>query len=149
MKLRIVKFILIGCLIFQLGCALTLKRKNQSVMASTTAEMKKMGVNSKIKAAKKSAVLSHDATVITAYYLDVANAIIRKDMISHTRLSKKQKKKLVVGKILERDIQVVPLPLNLEKILSSLPLHLIRVQVGEHVILMNVKSRQILEVIKI
>jgi len=74
---------------------------------------------------------------------------IRKDMISHTKISKRQAEKLKIGRIIPREIQVMPLPIALEKILPSLSLHVIRVQVGTRVILMNVKSRQILDIIKI
>ena len=43
----------------------------------------------------------------------------------------------------------MPLPIELEKRLPSLSLRVIRVQVGTRVILMDVKSRQILDIIKI
>ena len=70
-------------------------------------------------------------------------------MIRHGRLSKEQKKLLAIGNIISHDIQVIPLPLKLERLLSPLPLNVLRVQVDTRVILMNVKLRKILDVITI
>ena len=70
-------------------------------------------------------------------------------MVTHSHVSNKQEEKLVINAFIPGDVQVIPLPLKLEQKLSSLPMHLIRVQVGKQVIIMNVKSRQILDIIKI
>ena len=154
MNSQIIRLLLLSCLIFQYGCDISLKRKdkNHKVMAPT--ETNKVDASQASKKAAKKVSSNHkmkssDLNTITSYYSDIVNATIRKDMISHTEVSKKQAKKLVVGKIIPHKIQVVPLPLELEKKLSSLLLHQIRVQVGVRVILMDVKSRRILDVIKI
>ena len=148
MNSQILKLILLSCLILQSGCDITFKRK---VTKNETApvEMSQDDIKSDKKVLPKSKGRSKDFNIIISYYADAANATIRKDMIMHTEISKKQAKKLAVGKIIPREIQVMPLPLALEKILSALPLDMIRVQVGTRVILMNVKSRLILEVINI
>ena len=90
-----------------------------------------------------------DSQLITLYFNDKTNAVIRHDMMMSTQVSKKQGKSLVVGENITREIQVMPLPLKLERMLSSLSLNLLRVQVANNVILMHVKSRKILDIIKI
>jgi len=148
MNSQILKLILLSCLILQSGCDITFKRKVNPNEAAPV-EMSPNDKKSDKKVLLKRTVGNKDSDIIISYYADATNATIRKDMITHTEVSKKQAKKLVVGKIIPRDIQIMPLPLALERILSALPLDVIRVQVGTRVILMNVKSRQILEVINI
>lgn len=146
MNLQIFKSLLLISIILQAGCAITFKRHSTNdagAQIKTSKEQPDKKETAKIKAWKK------DSRIIQSYYTDVANANIRKDMISHTQISKKQEKNLLVGEVIPRDIQVMPLPLVLERKLSGLPLHVIRVQVGTHVILMNVKSRRIDNIIKI
>lgn len=140
MNSKILKLILLSSILLQTGCDITFKKKTTSDEAHKSDSVK---ANSKYKAVNK------DTHIINTFYSDEANAVIRKDMISHTAVSKKQEKKLVVGKTIPRDIQVMPLPLELEKRLSALSLNTLRVQVGTRIILMDVKSRQILVVIKI
>lgn len=153
MKSQMIKLALLSFLVLQVGCDLTLKKKNHQIadsQKSTKVENNsgKTGSNNKVATAKN-VTLSRDEKIIISFYADAENAIIRNDMISHTEVSKKQAKKLKVGKIIPRDIQVMPLPITLEKRLSSLPLDRIRVQVGVRVVLMDVKSRRILAIIKI
>lgn len=148
MNSDIVKLILLSCLIFVSGCDITFKKQatnNKAVLLEKSKDNTKTDKN----VSEKSNVVNKDFDIITSFYSDKANANIRKDMISYTEISDQQAKKLVAGKIIPRDIQVMPLPLALEKILIRLPLHVIRVQVGTRVIYMNVKSRKILEIIKI
>ena len=152
MNSQILKIVLLMSVILQAGCEITFKRKSsntesaQSGMISDKNQpIKEQSSNSSSE--KKS--LSKNFKIISLYYSNPVNATVRKDMITHTSISKKQENKLVVGKIIDRDIQVMPLPLELERILSPLPLHVIRVQVGMRIILMNVKTRRILEIIKI
>lgn len=148
MNSHIVKLIILSCLLFQSGCDITLKKQatnNKSVSFEKSKDNKKTDKN----VSEKSNVGNKDFDIIISYYSDKANANIRKDIITHTEISEQQAKKMVVGKIIPRDIQVMPLPLMLERILTRLPLHVIRVQVGTRVIYMNVKSRKILEIIKI
>lgn len=148
MNTQSVKLLLLCCLIFQLGCDISLKRKNKSHMIDSV----KMNSNDKKSSDKveyKEIIKRRNFKIINSFYLDAENAIIREDMISHTQLSKKQEKNLQIGKIIPREILALPLPLELEKRLPSLPLHVIRLQVAKYVILMNVKSREILELLKI
>lgn len=174
MKSQTIKLILLAFLVFQLGCDITLKRKDKKHQmmdpaSSNQAESNEVGSNkikenisesnqmkmspkdgktSKASRVKK-VMRNNDSNIIVSYYSDAANTVIRKDMISHTEISKNQAKKIKIGKILPREIQVMPLPIALEKRLPSLSLHVIRVQVGTRVILMDVKSRRILDIIKI
>lgn len=148
MNSQIVKLIILSCLLFQSGCDITLKKQatnNKAVSFEKSKDDKKTDKN----VSEKSNVGNKDFDIIISYYSDKANANIRKDIITHTEISEQQAKKLVVGKIIPREIQVMPLPLALERILTRLPLHVIRVQVGTRVIYMYVKSRKILEIIKI
>ena len=148
MNSQILKLILLSCLILQSGCDITFKRK-ATHNKTAAVEMNKDDNKSDKKVLLKPKVGNKDSDIIISYYSDAANATIRKDIITHTEVSTKQAKKLAIGKIIPREIQVMPLPLALERKLSALPLDVIRVQVGTRVILMNVKSRQILEVINI
>ena len=148
MKSQILKLVLLSCVVFLASCDVTFKRKNSDADAIPV----NMGTHKKNiskKTESKTAFNKKDSQIINSYYADNSNATIRKDMITHTELSKKQNNKLVTGNLIPRDVQVIPLPLKLERILSELPLQLLRVQVGEKVILMDVKSRNILDVIKI
>lgn len=147
MNSQIVKLIILSCLLFQSGCDITFKKQatNKAVSFEKSKDNKKTDKN----VSEKSNVGNKDFDIIISYYSDKANANIRKDIITHTEISEQQAKKLVVGKIIPREIQVMPLPLALERILTRLPLHVIRVQVGTRVIYMYVKSRKILEIIKI
>ncbi|MCW8899436.1 MAG: hypothetical protein OQK75_07510 [Gammaproteobacteria bacterium] len=148
------KLIVLTCLIFQSGCGITFKRKTTQetetpveMMVSTKIPLKD---NTDKETTETNRLFSKkDLHLITAYYSDKANAIIREDMIKHTKTSEKQANKLSVNEFIPRDVQVIPLPLQLEKSLSSLPLHLLRVQVDTRIVIMNVKSRQILDIIKI
>lgn len=148
MNSQIVKLIILSCLLFQYGCDITLKKKETNNNTVSFEKSKDDKTTKKNDSAKRN-VGNKDFDIIISYYSDKANAGIRKDIITHTEISEQQAKKLVVGKIIPRDIQVMPLPLALERILTQLPLHVIRVQVGTRVIYMYVKSRKIIEIIKI
>ena len=151
MNVHILKLIIISCLVFQTACGITFKRKNNSNTPYSQPNQKSISVNDKIEKSVKSGTLfsKKDAQLITSFYSDNANSIVRQDMIANTKVSSKNEKELIVNEVIPRDIQVIPLALNLEKSLSSLPLHVLRVHVGNYVILMNVKSRRILDIIKI
>lgn len=153
MNSKLIKLILLSCLVLMVGCKLTLKQKDKSnnmdseKMSSHEIHNKDNNIASNPSSTR---IMNRtELNIIIAYYSDDANAIIRKDMISHSQISKAQAKLLQVGKIIPREIQVIPLPLELEKRLPSLLLNVIRVQVGTRVILMDVKSRRILDIIKI
>ena len=148
MKSQILKLVLLSCVVFLASCDVTFKRKSADA-DTIPVSMGKHKKSISNKSERKVAFNRKDLHIINSYYADNSNAIIRKDMMMHTELSKEQNNKLVIGNLIPRDVQVIPLPLKLERILSALPLHFLRVQVGEKVILMNVKSRKILDVIKI
>lgn len=143
------KLILLSGLILIAGCDITFKRKSKSVTASqveiTQPEKDTKDENNKSELSFR----SKDTQLIKLYYSDKANAAILKDMSTHTRLSKKQANKLTESKHIANNIQVMPLPLELERMLSPLPRYALRVQIGKRVILMNVNSRRILDIIKI
>ena len=150
------KVLIIGCLVFQYGCGIKFKRKSPQVTEKPVEMIqyekqtsKDVITKDKDKAKSPDKFTEKDTHLISSYYADKANQVIRQDMIAHTRLSQKQEEKLVVNEYIPRDLQVIPLPLTLERKLSSLPLHLIRVHIGKRIIIMNVKSRQILDIIKI
>lgn len=143
---------ILSCLIIISGCDISLKRKNTAAADSKVA-MSHTVIESKVKSSSNTSVNAKasfskmDSKLIALYYADESNAIILNDMAKQTFVSKKQAKKLVVSKNISNKIQVIPLPLELEKILSPLPRYTLRVQVGKRVILMDVKSRQILDMI--
>ncbi|HFD33427.1 MAG TPA: hypothetical protein ENJ28_12065 [Gammaproteobacteria bacterium] len=148
MSLNIFKLLLLASLFMQVSCDITFKRNtdsNVSVSKENTIQHKAL-TKEELKQEKQ---WRNDFSLIKSFYADAANSSIRKDMISHTKVSKKQSKKIVAGKAIPRDIQVMPLPMILERKLSTLPLHLIRVQVGAYVVLMKVKSRLIVDLVKI
>ena len=148
MKSHILKLVVLSCLAGLVSCDVTFKRK--SVDTNTlpvNTEIVNEGKSNRVK--NNVAFDRKDSHIISSYYADKSNAIIRKDMIRQTKLSKEQNINLVIGSIIPRDVQVMPLPLKLERILSALSLQFLRVQAGEKLILMNVKSRKILDIIKI
>ena len=168
------RLILLSCLVIQTGCDITFKRKSESESSGAEARKSKSDQDLKDKTAskekketeKKSVVISkkaddkkpgksraifsrNDEKLITLYYTDEGNAKILDDMVKHTWITKKRAKKLTTTERIPNDVQVMPLPLELEKILSPLPRYAIRVQIGKRVIIMDIKSRRILDVIKI
>lgn len=156
MNSNVLKIILLSCILFLVSCSgVTFKRKTHdaAVKQGDIIEYNKStkSLSSENNKPTNSGGLfsEQDSQIITSYYIDKANSIIRRDMITHTKVSKEQESKLVINENIPRDIQVMPLPLLLEKNLSPLPLDMLRVQVGTYVILMNVKSRRILAIIKI
>ena len=157
MNSLVLKLLIITCLMFQYGCALKFKRKSPPPLNDKPVEMIQYEKQSEKKVEEKDKGKPHspekftdkDTQLISSYYADQANHIIRQDMIAHTAVTKKQEEKLVVNEYIPRDLQIIPLPLSLERSLSPLPLHLIRVHIGKRIIIMNVKSRQILDIIKI
>ena len=158
MNSLVLKLIVLSCLIFQMGCEIQFKRKTTPATEKPAEmiEFEKLSSKEKEKQKVKKDTPKKDiqfgekdSHIITLYYSNKANTIIRDDMIMQTKTSGKQEKNLVINAYIPRDVQVVPLPLKLERMLSSLPLNLLRVQVGNRVVIMNVKSRQILDIIKI
>lgn len=158
MNSLVLKLLVLSCLFFQMGCEIQFKRKSTEATEKPDEmiEFEKLSSKEKEKEKVKKDTPKNDIQfgekdlhIITLYYSDKANAIIRDDMIMQTKTSVKQEKNLVINAFIPRDVQVVPLPLKLERMLSSLPLNLLRVQVGNRVVIMNVKSRQILDIIKI
>ena len=154
MNSTVLKLIILSCLIFQMGCGLKLKRKVTQPQDNQVEMLEHKALLSKEVSADESSESGprfgeKDSQLISLYFKDKTNAIVRHDMMMSTQVSKQQEKTLVVGEFIARGIQVMPLPLKLERMLSSLSLHLLRVQVADNVILMNVKSRKILDIIKI
>ena len=154
------KLFIISCLILQAGCSLKFKRKSPEAPEEKKLEVieyqNKLGSKGSIKeaapekqAANDLLFSEKDSLIIKTYYADEANVVVRHDMQMHTKISRKQEENLQANKFIPRDIQVMPLPLQLERKLSAISLNLIRVQVANYVVLMNVKSRQILDIIKI
>ena len=158
MKSLALKLLIIASLLLQYGCEIQFKRKSIQTSEPTAAmtQFEKYPLkqaddkaNAKSKVEIPGKFTENDRHLISTYYTDKTNQVIRKDMITQTQLSKQQEEKLVVNAYIPRDVQVIPLPLKLERMLSALPLNLLRVHVGNQVIIMNVKSRQILDIIKI
>lgn len=157
MNANIFKLILLVCIIFQVSCGVTFKRKTtataQHEMSESNYKAKEhvpLNDDEKKEAVKDGELFNeNDSQIIASYYANISNTIIRQNMIAQTKTSKDEENKLVAGEYIPRTTQVIPLPLSLERMLSSLPLHVLRVHVGSNVILMNVKSRRILDIIKI
>lgn len=89
-----------------------------------------------------------DKKLISLYYNDKANANIMSKAVSLTPVTKKEDSELKISHHLAPHIQVIPLPLELENILTKLPRQVLRVQVARNIILMNVKTRKIIDIIK-
>ena len=154
MNSSLLKLILFSCIIFQTSCDITFKRKVEKEKKAPVVIDEQLKSSIKVNGNKETGkstnkFTKNDSELISSYYLDKTNSIIRKDMIMHTKISREQTKKLVVDEYVPGDVQVMPLPLKLNRKLSFLPLDKLRVQIGTRVILMNVKTRQILDVIKI
>jgi len=156
MNSTLLKLTLLSVLIFQAGCDITFKRKVDKaknppvVIDEQLRVIKKTSENNEKERIKSThAFTENDLNTIISYYSNKTNSVVREDMIKHTTISKQQAEKIVVNEFVPRDIQVMPLPLKLNRKLSALPLDKLRVQVGTNIILMNVKTRKILAVIKI
>jgi len=154
MKACRIKLILLTGLILIAGCNITFKKKSSEKVDSQidVAASKKIDDEKTLssKTIKSGTLFTNkDKELINLFYNDKANAVILKDMIAHTRLSIKQRKKLTESKNVANSVQVMPLPLELERMLSPLPRNILRVQVDRRIILMDVNSRRILDVIKI
>ena len=155
MNSTVLKLIILSCLIFQMGCGIKFKRKTTQPQDTQVEMLDYKNLSSKDAPAEEDTkdapfrFSTKDSQLITLYFKDKTNAIIRHDMMMSTQVSKKQEKSLIAGEYITREIQVMPLPLKLERMLSSLSLDLLRVQVANNVILMHVKSRKILDIIKI
>ncbi|MCK4865229.1 MAG: hypothetical protein KAT06_07340 [Gammaproteobacteria bacterium] len=154
MNSSLLKLILFSCIIFQTSCDITFKRKVEKEKKAPVVIDEQLKSSIKVNGNKetgKSAnkFTKNDFELISSYYSDKTNSIIRKDMIMHTQISREQTKKLVVDEYVPGDVQVMPLPLKLNRNLSVLLLDKLRVQIGTRVILMNVKTRRILDIIKI
>lgn len=148
MNSKSLKIILFFGIISLVSCDITFKRKtavNSGIQERPVS--KKENTNNTSKS--EFSFSKKDAHIISSYFSDIANAKIRDDMILHSALSKNNTNKIIVGEIIPYDIQVMPLPLKLERILSPLPLYMIRVLVGKNVFIMNVNSRRIVALIKI
>jgi len=154
MNSSLLKLILFSCIIFQTSCDITFKRKVEKEKKVPVVIDEQLKSSIKVNGNKETEkstneFTKNDSELISSYYSDKTNSIIRKDMIMHTKISREQTKKLVVDEYVPRDVQVMPLPLKLNRTLSFLPLDKLRVQIGTRVILMNVKTRRILDIIKI
>ena len=143
---------LIAGLLLQSGCKIALKRKSNPDTATSPAEMSAAAEkDSKSSKAKKTSRVftQRDAQLIALYYSNEGNAQVLDDIVKQTSVSSRVQGKLKMNEIIPNDVQVVPLPLELEKILSLLSGYDLRVQVGKRVMLMDIKSRRILDVIRL
>ena len=149
MNTHILKLIIISCLLFQTACGITFKRKSNPPpeYSKTNSSLISVATNKEIQTTAQFNKI--DLAIITSFYSSNENTIIRKDMIANTTLTSEQEQNLNVGEVIPRNIQIIPLPLKLENRLSVLQLNLIRVHAGNYVYLMNVKTRRILDRIKI
>ncbi len=143
MSYRIITLLLSAVFLLS-ACNITFKRKSapkkdEARVLVKTKDGKKMFIGFPVK----------DIAAIRLYFKDKAHAQILSDMQSYMKLTKKQKKQLKKNNILSSDIQVMPLPLELERKLVKLPVSQLRVMVGNYVLLLQVKSRRILELIEL
>ena len=155
------RFILLCLLLTQAGCDITLKKK-YSEKGNTTIENTKMGHKVIIK--KKApgmiqkeyeqrevlkAFTRKDKAIITAYYKNNEATAILHYANKHSPLDKKQEKELLISKSIPQNIQLIPLPLDLDKHLTEIPASVLRVQVSNNIILMDVRTRNIIDIIKL
>ncbi len=143
MRLTLLIAFLLAGFVLQAGCKITFKRKN---MQQDNVVVNEKGEKEEIRSDRFS---SKDKKTISNYFQREAHKVIREDMLAYTKISNKQKARLVRDEVIPRDIQVMPLPLELNRKLSELPVSMLRVMVADRVILMNVKTRRILDVFKI
>jgi len=107
------------------------------------------GSKKNIKPKRYSAFTKSEKKIIRTYFKGRANNRILHYAIKRSPISKKQDKKLRVSSYIPSDIQIVPLPLELDNMLRQIPLSMLRVQVGKNIILMKVNSREILDIVKL
>lgn len=181
------KIILLLCLVVQVGCDITFKKKynkneqikkakaeqravtakkSKKVTAEKISSVKEVKVEKKIvEDEKKKTKLTRskkniepkpyisftksEKEIIRTYFKDRANNTILHYAIKRSPISKKQNKKLRVSNYIPSDVQIVPLPMELDNMLRQIPLSLLRVQVGKNIILMKVNSRKILDIVKL
>ena len=124
MNSLVLKLIVLSCLIFQMGCEIQFKRKTTPATEKPAEmiEFEKLSSKEKEKQKVKKDTPKKDiqfgekdSHLITLYYSNKANTIIRDDMIMQTKTSGKQEKNLVINAYIPRDVQVVPLPLKIRK----------------------------------
>lgn len=158
MKSFSLKIVLIACLVLQAGCEVTFKRKSPAVDSAQAVSQKSESMEqndeaslTKGKPSEKPARAfnERDIKLITLYYANEGNAQVLDDMVKQTWVNNKIESQLTVNEAIPSDVQVMPLPLDLEKILSPLSAYALRVQVGKRVMIMDIKSRRILDVIKL
>ena len=152
MSSKSIKVILFIGIISLVSCDITFKRKtavDSGMQVKPSSKKENVDNTSKSKIESEFTFSRKDAHIVSSYFSDKANAKIRDDMVEHSALSKNNKHKIKVGEVIPHNIQVMPLPLKLERILSPLPLYMMRVLVGKNVIIMNVNSRKIVALIKI
>jgi hypothetical protein len=143
---------LIAGLLLQSGCKIALKRKSDPGAATQSSEMSRAAEkDSKSSKDKKTARVftQRDTKLIALYYSNEGNAQVLDDIVKQTSVSSEVQDKLKINQIIPNGVQVVPLPLELEKMLSPLSGYDLRVQVGKRVMIMDIKSRRILDVIKL
>ena len=154
MKSYKLPLLILSGIIFISGCDISFKRispaavdtQNQTNSENSETLVKDQPAQKTLK--NKTSFGDTDSKLIARYYSDVSNETILQNIINQTHITKKQANKLVVAERIPHNTQVMPLPLELENLLSPLPQHVLRIQIGKYVILMDVKSRQIHDVIK-
>ena len=172
---RIKWVILLICLIGTgvTGCDITFKRKSdaepdkstkpaaplaatdQQTSATgqkTTAE-KPVATEQKKDSTKRPKIVSgfseQDRKTIGLFYTSPANAKVLDDIIEHTQVSAVVQNKLSTDSVIPNSVQLFPLPLELEKQLIPLPLHLMRVQIEKKILLIDIKTRFILDSVEL
>ena len=137
----------------QAGCNITLKKKTGSdnrvhpskVMLKRNSEYNQKKAQ---EAIPRVGFSTSDRALIKLYFKNEGNKSIFNNMVNQREVSSKQDKTLIVSNAIPNNIQTSPLPLDLDKTLSIAPSHMLRVQVGRNIILMNVKTRKIVDIIK-
>ena len=143
---------LIAGLLLQSGCNITFKRNSNQDDVAQSSEISaasKMYSKSSQEKIPLHAFTHRDIKLIALYYSKEGNAQALSDIIKQTSVNSKIQSKLKKNEIIPNDVLVIPLPLGLEKILSPLSGYELRVQVGKRVMLIDIKSRRILDVIKL
>lgn len=150
------------------ACDITFKRKNDAQPAAMQEDSEKMVVQkpestpekkpgdkksdstaSKKPKKKSTSVLSgfseQDRKSIGLYFTSPSNAKLLDDIVEQTRVSAAVHDKLTNDSQIPNSVQLYPLPLELEKQLAPLPLHLMRVQIEKKILLIDIKTRFILD----
>lgn len=149
LKPRILLILVTTMALLVSGCDITFKRKSSSAQASSTSDKQRKSATSGHSApVSKEAgrfFSSNEKKLITDFFYSASNEQILRDNYELTRTSEDLRSQIRTGSRLPANIQLLPLPLALEGKLSPAKGSLIRIQVEYSIILLDIRSRIIMD----